>query len=50
MLKGMLNNTKDDLTIYDMLKDYYKDEEEDIYQGEQQLELIDCIGEQNWIL
>ena len=50
LLKGMLDNAKDDITTYDMLKDYYKDEEEDMYWGEQQLELIDCIGEQNWIL
>ncbi len=33
-----------------MLKEYYQDEEEDMYWGEQQLELIECIGVQNWIL
>ena len=49
-LKRVLDNAKDDLTTYDMLKDYYKDEEEDMYWGEQQLELIECIGAQNWIL
>lgn len=50
MLKDMLNNAKDDITTYDMLKDYYKDEEEDMYWGEQQLELVEVIGKQNWIL
>ena len=49
-LKGVLDNAKDDVTTYDLLKDYYKDEEEDMYWGEQQLELIECIGGQNWIL
>ena len=37
-----------------MLKEYYQDEdeeeEEDMYWGEQQLELIEVIGKQNWIL
>ena len=49
-LKTVLDNAKDDVTTYDMLKDYYKDEEADMYWGEQQLELIECIGVQNWIL
>ena len=38
----------EDVTTYDILKDYYKDEEEDMYWGEQQLELIEAIGVQNW--
>ena len=47
----MLNDAKDDLTTFDLLKDYYKDEEEeDMYWGEQQLEIIDMIGEQNWLI
>ena len=33
----------------DMLKEYYQDEEEDMYWGEQQLELIETIGKQNFI-
>lgn len=37
------------VTTYDMLKVYYKDEEADMYWGEQQLELIEWIGAQNWI-
>ena len=39
-----------DLSTFDMLKDYYKDEEEDMYWGEGQLEMIERIGEQNWLL
>ena len=49
-LKKVLDNAKEDVTTYDMLKDYYKDEEADMYWGEQQLELIECIGVQNWLL
>lgn len=50
LVAQMLENAKEDVTTYDLLKDYYKDEEEDMYWGEQQLELIDCIGTQNWII
>ena len=47
-LKEAIDISKVDLTTYDLLKDYYKDEEEDMYWGEQQLELIEIIGEKNW--
>lgn len=49
-LKEIIELSKDDLTTYDLLKDYYKDEEEDMYWGEQQLELIEKIGKTNWYL
>lgn len=39
----------DDYSTYDLLKEYYQDEEEDMYWGQQQLELIECIGLQNWL-
>ena len=48
-LKEIIDTAKDDLTTYDILKEYYKDEEEDMYWGEQQLELIEKIGKQNWL-
>lgn len=38
-----------DVTTFDILKDYYKDEEEDMYWGEEQLDLIKDIGKQNWL-
>ena len=50
LLKNIMNDARDDFTTFDILKDYYKDEEEDMYWGEAQLELIDCIGVQNWLL
>ena len=49
-LKGVMEDAKDDVTTHDILKDYYKDEEEDMYWGEAQLELMECIGKQNWLL
>ena len=49
-LKTIVEEARDDYTTFDILKDYYQDEEEDMYWGEAQLELIECIGVQNWIL
>ncbi len=48
-LANAIETAKDDLSTYDLLKDYYKDEEEDMYWAEQQLELIEKIGLQNWL-
>ena len=39
-----------DYTTFDILKKYYQDEEDDMYWGEQQLDLIECIGAQNWLI
>jgi bacterioferritin len=40
----------DDPITYDLMKAYLADEEEDQGWDEQQLDLIKCIGEQNWLL
>lgn len=48
-LKTIVDEAKDDLKTYDILKAYYIDEEEDMYWAEQQLELIEKIGLQNWL-
>ena len=48
-LKELTEAAKDDYTTYDILKEYYQDEEEDMYWAEQQLELIEKIGLQNWL-
>lgn len=48
-LMTIIDAVKNDLSTYDMLKDYYKDEEEDMFWGEVQLELIEAIGVQNWL-
>jgi len=49
-LKTIVELAREDYTTFDMLKEYYQDEEEDMYWGEQQLELVEVIGKQNWIL
>lgn len=47
-LASVIEKAKDDLTTYDILKEYYKDEETDMYWAEQQLDLIEMIGKENW--
>ena len=37
-----------DYATFDILKEYYIDKENDMRWTEQKLELIECIGEQNW--
>ena len=49
-LKEITELSRDDYTTYDILKAYYQDEEEDMFWGEAQLDLIECIGKQNWLL
>ena len=49
-LKDITEAAREDYTTFDILKKYYQDEEEDMYWGEAQLELIECIGKQNWLL
>ena len=48
-LKTLTEEARDDYSTYDILKAYYQDEEEDLYWAEQQLELIEKIGLQNWL-
>lgn len=48
-LHDLTEETREDYTTFEILKKYYQDEE-DMYWGEAQLELIECIGKQNWIL
>ncbi len=49
-LKNLTDCAVDDYATYDILKAYYKDEEEDLYWAEQQLELIEKIGQTNWYM
>lgn len=48
-LKALTEEARDDYTTYDILKEYYQDEEKDMYWAEQSLELIEKIGLQNWL-
>ena len=49
-LKDLTEAARDDYKTYDILKAYYEDEEEDMFWGETQLELIERIGPQNWLV
>ena len=50
MLRKCIDGIKDDLTTFDIMKEYLKDEEQDMYWTDSQLQLINCIGAQNWII
>ena len=49
-LATLVEEARTDYTTFDILKEYYQDEEEDMYWGEQQLELIEKIGTVNWYM
>lgn len=49
-LAELTEEARADYTTFDILKKYYQDEEEDMFWGEAQLDLIECIGKQNWLL
>ena len=49
-LASLVEEARADYTTYDILKKYYQDEEEDMYWAEEQLELIEMIGKENWLV
>lgn len=49
-LKEIVCAAQEDPTTFGILRDYYVDEERDMYQAEQQLALIELIGKQNWFV
>ena len=49
-LYKMMPALASDPTTYDLTKAYLADEEEDLYWDEEQLDLIEKIGYQNWLL
>ena len=48
-LLPLVGAASNDLVTYDLLKDYYKDEDDDLQWTQQQLDLIDTVGYQNWL-
>jgi bacterioferritin len=50
MLQKCMEGVKDDPTTYDILKAYLLDEEEDLFWSEGQIDLIEKIGVQNWLV
>ena len=49
-LRKCMNDLCEDITTFDIMKEYLKDEEEDMYWSETQLDLIEKIGYQNWLI
>ena len=50
LLRKCMGSVCEDYLTFDMLKAYLSDEEEDQYWSEGQLEFIEKIGYQNWLL
>jgi bacterioferritin len=50
VLMELTTSLMDDFKTYDILRAYALDEEEDMYWSQQQLELIEKIGLQNWFV
>ncbi|MCM1518552.1 MAG: hypothetical protein NC117_07925 [Pseudoflavonifractor sp.] len=50
LLSKCMAGVSGDVTTYDLLKDYYKDEEGDLYDDETQVDLIKKLGDANWLL
>lgn len=50
LLYKCMAELRDDPTTYDIMKAYLADEEEDLYWSQEQLELIEKIGVQNWLV
>ena len=50
LLRNCMNELCGDITTFDIMKEYLKDEEEDMYWSETQLDLIEKIGYQNWLI
>ena len=50
ILQQLVLTLQDDFKTYDILRDYALDEEEDMLWSETQLDLIEKIGLQNWLV
>ena len=50
ILQQVVRSLEDDFKTYDILRAYALDEEEDMLWSETQLDLIEKIGLQNWLV
>ncbi|MBQ4299342.1 MAG: hypothetical protein II763_03395 [Bacteroidales bacterium] len=50
ILQQLILSLQDDFKTYDILRAYALDEEEDMFWSETQLDLIEKIGLQNWLV
>jgi len=49
-IRPLVDASLGDYATHEILKEYYLDEEEDMYWGQAQLDLIEMIGKQNWLV
>ena len=49
LLYKCMETLTDDPTTYSIMKDYLKDEEEDLYWSQGAVEMVEKIGVQNWL-
>ena len=49
LLYKCMETLHDDPTTYDIMKAYLADEEEDLYWSQCAVDMIECIGVQNWL-
>ena len=50
MLYDCVKSLADDPTTYDILKAYLAADEEDLYWSQEQIDLIELIGRENWLV
>lgn len=50
LLRKCIASLCEDVITYDLLKGYLKDEEEDLFWSQNQLEIIEKIGEKYWLI
>lgn len=50
ILRDCMDTVTEDVTTYDLLKDYFKDEDQNLYDDQTMIELIKKLGETNWLL
>ena len=49
LVAKMMPAFEGDFVTYDMVKDYLKDEDDDLQETRQELDLIGYVGKQNWL-
>lgn len=50
LLRDCMKGLVEDPITYDLMKDYLADEEEDLYWSQEQVEMVEMIGRQNWLV
>lgn len=50
LLRKCMDGIKDDYITFDIMKEYLKDEEEDMFWTEEQLGIIELVGAKPWMI